>query len=563
MVMTRLFTEAGEKLYKDEVRIPWDRHPRPLMERDSFLNLCGWWDFSVYHNASPYPVKEKRIRVPFPPESILSGIETHFPEGAELIYEREIVIPEGFRDEKLLLHIDAADQHAEVFIDGKSYGRHSGGYEHFTVDISDAPDRFRLRIVTVDDLRDLREPYGKQRIKRGGMWYTPFSGLWQSVWIESVREIHVENIVIKTDTEKACISTEDQRHNGIVTVYGPSGEESFDLVRGRAVISPGVKRNWTPDDPYLYHFSLSLDSGDRVRSYFALRKISIDSVDGVKRIFLNGSPYFFNGVLDQGYYSDGISTPADPSLFESDIKTLKSLGFNTLRKHIKVESDLYYAACDRLGMVVFQDMVNNGHYSFFLDTLLPNIGFPERDDTHSREDRQIRDTFKKRAVETVRQLRSFPCILYWTVFNEGWGQFDSEEIYGEIKKMLPDSIIDSASGWFDMGKSDVLSLHRYNEKYIFEPSDRPIILSECGGFACRAEGHLYNPGKVYGYGTLKSFGKLEQRIRELYEEEIKPAIKYGLSGSIYTQVSDVEDEVNGILSYDRRVVKIKERIEVP
>ncbi|MCR4590907.1 MAG: hypothetical protein K5668_08810 [Lachnospiraceae bacterium] len=560
--MQKLYTVEGEKLNNDPDIIPWNVYPRPLMERDSFLNLCGWWDFSVEFGGRPLPVKSSRIRVPFPPESLLSGIDTHFPEKSELIYKRKVSIPEGFRSDRLLLHVDAADQHAEVYINDEKTGGHDGGYQHFTLDISQAPDEFTLKIVTRDDLRDLREPYGKQRIKRGGMWYTPFSGLWQSVWIESVKDIYVKELVINTDRSEARISTGDEKHNGKIIVHCPSGDESHDLVAGEAVIAPGEIRNWTPDDPYLYRFELSLDSGDTARSYFALRDISIDSIDGVPEICLNGKPFFFNGLLDQGYFSDGLSTPADPSLYEKDIKILKDLGFNTLRKHVKVDPDLYYAACDRLGMVVFQDMVNNGHYSFLLDTALPNVGFPNRDDRKTRVPPNVRTFFIRRAEETVKQLRSFPCIMYWTIFNEGWGQFDSETVFNRLKELLPDSVIDAASGWHDMGVSDVKSLHRYNEKYIFQPFDKPIILSECGGFAFKVEDHVYNPGKVYGYGTIKEYDKLEERIEKLYEEEIIPCVGKGLSGSIYTQVSDVEDEINGIMTYDRRVVKIRKRIEV-
>ena len=561
--MQELYTVEGEKLKNDPEWIPWNMHPRPLMERDSFLNLCGWWDFSVNHGGHIIKTDSDKIRVPFPPESLLSGINTHFPEGAELIYERDIVIPEGFREDRLLLHIDAADQHAEVFIDGEKYGGHDGGYEHFTIDISSAPDSFRLKVVISDDLHDLREPYGKQRIRRGGMWYTPFSGLWQIVWIESVRENYVKEIEIHTDRKEARISTGDPSHKGYLIVHCPEGEERHELINGEVKICPKSVRNWTPEDPYLYRFELFLDGGDRFRSYFALRDVTIETVDGVPEILLNGKPYFFNGLLDQGYFSDGLSTPAGPSLYEQDIERMKALGFNTLRKHVKVEPDVYYAACDRLGMVVFQDMVNNGHYSFLLDTALPNVGFPSKDDTKTRVPHDVHAFFIRRSVETVKQLKNYPCILYWTLFNEGWGQYDSASVYKVIKELVPDSVIDAASGWYDMDVGDVKSLHRYNEKYIFQPFEKPIILSEFGGFAFKVEGHVFHPGKIYGYGTIKDYEKLEERVNELYDEEIVPCIGKGLSGCIYTQVSDVEDEINGIMTYDRRVIKLKNRIELP
>ncbi len=554
--MQELFTEEGYKLYNDPERIPWDVYPRPLMERDSFLNLCGWWDFSVKEGDSVI-LENSSVRVPFPPESVLSGINTHFPEGAALIYKREVELPPGFRKERLILHVDAADQHARVFADGKLCGSHDGGYEHFSMELPVDKDSFSLVIETTDDLRDQDEPYGKQRIKRGGMWYTPFSGIWQSVWLESVPDEYVKKLVINSGREEVSVSTQDESQEGLIRVFTPEGEESFELKGGEAVIKPRCIRNWCPEDPYLYHFELELKGGDRLRSYFALRDIRTGTDEnGVPRLFLNGKPCFFNGLLDQGYFSDGLSTPADPSLYESDIMKVKELGFNTLRKHVKVEPDLYYAACDRLGIVVFQDMINNGHYSFFHDTALPNIGFPNRDDTKIHVDDRTRSIFISRAKSAVKQLNSFPCILYWTIFNEGWGQFDSVNMCRIFKEMLPDSIVDAASGWHDMGAGDVKSIHKYNDRYVFKASDKPVILSEFGGYTCRIGGHLLNEDKSYGYGAAENPAELAERLEKLYREEIFPAVENGLCAAIYTQLSDVEDEINGILTYDHKVCKL-------
>ncbi len=556
--MKELFTEEGLKLYNDPEKVPWDIYPRPLLKRDSFFNLNGWWDFSVNCSDPSVSPEADRIRVPFPPEALLSGINRHFPEDAVLVYERRVTLPPGFRKSRLLLHVGAADQHAGVFINGDLYGTHDGGYEHFRVDISGAPEEFSLKIETRDSLMDRDEPYGKQRIKRGGMWYTPFSGLWQSVWIESVPEEYVQRISIRTDMGCARIYTGDKAHNGVIRLETPSGEETHELKDGEAVIKPGEIRNWSPEDPYLYHFELTLSGGDRIRSYFALRQISIGNIDGTPRLLLNGKPYFFNGLLDQGYFSDGLSTPADPSLYSLDIMTAKDLGFNTLRKHVKLEPDLYYAECDRLGMVVFQDMVNNGHYSFLLDTALPNIGFPNRDDTKIHVDDRTRSVFLSRCRSGIKQLSSFPCILYWTVFNEGWGQFDSVNVYRIIKELLPESVIDAASGWHDMGAGDVKSVHKYNGRYVFKRDEKPVVLSEFGGFSCAVEDHIANTGKSYGYGSCGSLEQFSERLKKLYEEEIRPAVEKGLCGAVYTQVSDVEDEINGIVTYDRRVKKLPE-----
>ncbi len=549
-------TNSGKRLTESPEAPVWNKHPRPLIRRDSFLNLCGKWNFSVREDGIKLDIGTNSIKVPFPPESVLSGINRHFSEGAELVYERTVNLPEGFRLDKVLLHIDGADQHAEVYAEDKLIGSHDGGYGHFTLDISDCPDTFRLKIVVRDDLRNLSEPYGKQSMKRGGMWYTPFSGLWQPVWIESVPGIHVSAIKIKTDLEKAVISTGDLSHRGSVTIETGRGEKVFPLIGGRAVVEPDEPVLWTPEEPYLYHFTLWLDSGDEISSYFALREIKVLENEDGSRITLNGKPYFFHGLLDQGYFSDGLSTPADPKVYEDDILTAKSMGFNTLRKHLKVEPDLFYAACDSLGMIVFQDMVNNSDYNFMRDIALPNMGFVLKDDRNTHTDQKIRETFLTRMEETIEQLFSFPSIMYWTIFNEGWGQFDSQLVRLRLKKLDSSRLIDAASGWFDRGAGDVTSVHSYNKHYRHRQQKKPVILSECGGYACAINSHSFNPSNIYGYGKFRTAGELEERVERFYTEDILPAIKQGLCGCIYTQLSDIEDEVNGLLTYDRLVTKL-------
>lgn len=558
--MQTLYTDEGKKLLSNTEEIPWQEYPRPLLKRDSFMNLCGWWDFSVYENGSRIDTGNKKIRVPFPPESVLSGIERHFAEGASLIYERNVTLPPGFRKEKVLLHIDGADQHSRIFINGEPAGEHSGGYEHFTVDITSYGGSFSLMIETVDDLRDRREPYGKQRLKRGGMWYTPFSGIWQPVWIESVPGSYIRSLTIDTDMEQAVIDTKDPSIKGTVTVTAPNGILKVPLENGRVVIRPEAPRLWSPDDPYLYNFTVITESGDEVHSYFAMRRISVGSSEGVSRILLNGKPYFFHGLLDQGYFSDGLCTPADPSLFEKDILTAKSMGFNTLRKHIKVEPDIYYAACDRLGMIVFQDMVNNGSYNFFRDTIFPNLGFKKKKDKNFHPNKETRSYFLRRMEQTVGQLYSFPSILYWTIFNEGWGQFDSVAVCERLKELDQSRIIDAASGWFDQITGDVCSIHVYNNPYFHLPDKRPIILSECGGYSYSVPDHIFNHKRTYGYGSANSSRQLFDRIKRLYLSEIRPYIKKGMCGSIYTQLSDVEDETNGLITYDRKELKVSPEV---
>jgi hypothetical protein len=279
-------------------------------------------------------------------------------------------------------------------------------------------------------------------------------------------------------------------------------------------------------------------------------------VDGVPRLCLNGKPYFFHGLLDQGYWPDGLFTPAEPDCYSDDILAMKKLGFNMLRKHIKVEPEQFYYDCDRLGMVVFQDMVNNGDYSFLRDTALPTVGLQKMPDGRLHGNPATRQAFIDGMSATVNQLKNHPSILYWTIFNEGWGQFDSSAMYDKLRQLDDTRWIDSTSGWFRCGKSDVESLHCYFKKYRFKKDEKPVVLSEFGGFSHGVGGHLFNTEKSYGYGSCKNLEELADRIESVYTDEIVPAAKHGLCASVYTQVSDVEDEINGLVTYDRKIEKL-------
>ena len=371
----RLYTKEGKNLSGQ----PWNVYPRPQLKRDSFVCLNGEWDFAV--NERNYTEK---ILVPFAPESMLSGVEKVFSDNDVLWYKTEFSLPENFAKERIILHFGAVDQRAEVFLNGVFVGSHEGGYLPFCFDITDFLDEKNVLEVSVKDtLNDLVLPYGKQCRKRGGMWYTPVTGIWQTVWLESVNRKHIESIKIDVQRSSAKISVVGA-DRGVVTVTIPDGEVEFPLENGVANINIENPRNWSPEDPYLYLFTI--DTGDDfVESYFALRTLEILEIDGIKRLCLNGKPYFFHGLLDQGYWSDGLFTPATPNGFESDILAMKKLGFNMLRKHIKIEPEQFYFDCDRLGMVVFQDMVNNGDYSFLRDTVLPTFFLKKLDDKRATD----------------------------------------------------------------------------------------------------------------------------------------------------------------------------------
>ena len=548
-MLQQLMTTHGENLNGT----PWMVYPRPQMKRDSYINLNGQWEFSCNYGE---PEGVKTINVPFCPESVLSGIGKHFAEGAWLCYTRKLILPEGFNRGRVLLHIGAADQNTEIFVNRKKVLRHEGGYDAFAADITDYLQEGEnlLMIGCTDSLRDQAFPYGKQVMKRGGMWYTPVSGIWQTVWLESVPETYIEKLNIENRGYSVTISTVPAL-NGKVMVKGLG---DFPLENGAVTITPENPRLWSPEDPYLYDFAVEAGK-DRVESYFAIRSLEVKKVGKYPRLCLNGKPYFFHALLDQGYWPDGILTPAAPECYADDIMAMKRQGFNTLRKHIKVEAEEFYYQCDRLGMIVFQDMVNNSDYGYIRDTVLPTLflSYQKRSDSNLHTDENHRRRFLSCMEATVNQLKNHPCICYWTIFNEGWGQFDSDNVYEKFKKLDDTRFIDATSGWFRRKKTDVDSRHVYFRKVNLRGDGmKPLVVSEFGGKTWKVEGHVFNPDKSYGYGGCKTKEELNDALVKLYMEEILPCVKNGLCAAVYTQVSDVEDEINGLVTYDRKVEKL-------
>ena len=543
-----LYTPEGEALQGT----PWEIYPRPQLKRNSYVNLNGIWDFAVSEKED-IPAFDKTINVPFCPESLLSGLKMEIKPGSYLFYRRYFSMQK--RAGRLLLHIGAADQIADIYVNQNHVCHHEGGYNTFCADITDAlAEENELIIRVFDDLRDQSFPYGKQTLKRGGMWYTPVSGIWQTVWLEWVPETFIEELDVRVDLRQAVITTTPAL-NGAVFCDG----KEYPLADGKAIVTPENPHLWSPEDPFLYDIVIETDA-DRVESYFALRTIEAKTVHGIPRLCLNSKPYFFHGLLDQGYWPDGLFTPAKPECYVNDILEMKRLGFNTLRKHIKVEPEEFYYQCDKLGMVVFQDMVNNGDYNFLRDTALPTVGIQKLNDKQMHKDPCTRKRFLETMKATVKQLKNHPCILYWTIFNEGWGQFDSEAVYEQLKADEPDRIIDATSGWFRQERSDVDSRHIYFTPWsTLKVSHKPLVLSEFGGYAYPVEGHLFNTGNSYGYKACKSEAHFRESVDKLYREKVIPAAKKGLCAAIITQVSDVEDEINGFLTYDRKVNKADEK----
>ena len=541
-----LTTAFAKDLENEEV--PFNVYPRPAFRRDSFMCLNGKWDFSVERGDKKSSLG--KILVPFPPESALSGIERITEKGDVLHYSRTFSLPEGFRKDRVLLHFGAVDQEAWVEVNGRRVCSHEGGYLPFQADITDAlvQGENTLTVKAWDELKPAL-PYGKQSKKPGGMWYTPVSGIWQTVWLESVPKNAVEAIEIQTDTEGATVRVigGDEKKRLILSGEGFSQEYRFCGETLRLNLPDGKK--WTPETPYLYGITLFCGE-DRIESYFALREITVEKRGGVPLICLNGEPYHFHGVLDQGYFPDGIFLPASPRSFAEDILQMKAHGFNMLRKHIKVEPALFYYECDRLGMAVFQDFVNCGSYSFLRDTALPTLGIKKG--IRVRRSAETKSSFIQTALATQKLLAPYPSVLLYTIFNEGWGQFDADKLYRLFKKADPTRLYDATSGWFWEKESDVDSHHIYFKKLkLPKGGKKPLFLSEFGGYACKIEGHSFLEKGEYGYRFFKKAEDWEEAVIALYENEVLPLVKLGLCATVITQLSDVEEETNGFLTYDR------------
>ena len=540
---------------------PLLEYPRPQFVRNSYLNLNGEWDFTFAKAPDCKTDCNQKITVPYSPESVLSGIGRAPQKDEYLVYRKTAHFPADFIKSKTLLHIGAVDQECEIFVNGISFGSFANGYLPIECDISNAVKvgDNELCIIVKDSLSYLY-PTGKQRAKRGGIWYTPVSGIWQTVWAESLPEKHIESAKITPNFEEGSVKIEVVGAKDFEAKISFAGEEIFaGNFNSLAEIKIPEPKYWSPEVPNLY--DLTLKSGeDEVKSYFALRKF--EAKNG--RFYLNGKPYFVNGLLDQGYFSDGIYTPASYDAFKGDILSMKALGFNALRKHIKIEPMAFYHLCDKLGMLVLQDTVNVGKYSFFKDTILPFAGFKGfKKPPYINVNRKQQESFTEHSKALVKYLYNCPSVVYYTIFNEGWGQFDGDKLYKILKEEDPTRVYDSTSGWFWQNLSDVTSYHIYFKPIKLAPSERPIIVSEFGGYSHVCKGHEFNTSKTFGYRIYKDLQEFEDDFVKLYTDEISGNLKNGLAGAIYTQVSDVEDECNGILTYDRKVCKLNAQRILP
>ena len=570
-----MLTPWGEALDREH---PLPEYPRPQLRRNSYLNLNGIWEYAITKTAEKPAAMQGEIVVPFSPETPLSGVGHILQPDEYLWYRRSVTLPEGFfRGGRLLLHFGAVDQCCTVWVNGQEAGSHTGGYLPFALDVTELieGDAFTLELRVTDPTDTGSLSRGKQRLKNTGIWYTPQSGIWQTVWMECVPENYLRSLRITPKPEENAVHIRleaDDPAMAAVTICRDGGiiaEGQTDENGESTLTIPAEElRLWSPENPFLYDAAITLAGGDKVESYFGMRAFGIGKDEkGLPRLLLNGKPYFQNGLLDQGYWSDGYYTaPSDEALIH-DIAEMKRLGFNMLRKHIKVEPLRWYYHCDRLGMLVWQDMMNGGEsYSPLSIYVFSNLGLRVKDDRYryfSRSDEAGRTHYYEELGQMIDLLYNTVSLALWVPVNEGWGQFDALKAAAFIRKRDDTRPIDHASGWYDQGGGDIKSIHWYFRPYHHkQPSkeQRPICLTEYGGYNCAVPGHCWGEGAEFGYKKISDPAEFNRAFQKLIEEQIIPAKERGLAAAVYTQVSDVEGERNGLLTYDRKVCKANEAI---
>ena len=574
-----IYTPWGEKLDKNNVL---QEYPRPQFQRNSYLNLNGIWKYALRDKGQNLGDKyDGDIVVPFSIESPLSGVGKALKPGMSLFYNKKIDLTKIENKGRFILNFGAVDQETDVYINEKHVGNHKGGYLSFSFDITDyIQDLSNVDIIVrvLDDLKENGEAYGKQASPRGNIYYVPTGGIWQTVWIESVPVNYLKNVKMTPlfDEEKIeffpeCIIEDNKKLKNNIINYiitdknGKSITGEIPMSEKTLISLPQPILNWSPEEPNLYTVNFTFND-DKVSSYFAMRKFSIkEDSRNVKRLFLNNKPYFHIGVLDQGYWSDGFYTAPSDEALKYDIIKMKEMGFNMLRKHIKVEPMRWYYYCDTLGMIVWQDMVSGGSfYNPIVAMITPALHINLPDNWYKffgRGTEESRNTYYRELKEMIDQLYNVPSISTWVPFNEGWGQFDALKAVDFIKELDTSRYIDHASGFHDQYGGDFNSQHIYFGKIDFgeEKYGRVKVLSEFGGYSLVEEGHC-GSDHHFGYFYYNSREELNNAFKKLIIDDIIPVIPKGLSATVYTQVSDVEDEVNGLMTYDRKIIKVNEKM---
>lgn len=571
--MNAIRTPWAEKVDKS---CPLSEYPRPQMERASYQCLNGKYEYAITKNtASQMGEAAGEILVPFAVESELSGVQKSLQADELLWYRRKFTVNENYDGKRVLLNFGAVDWQCEVFVNGTKIGGHTGGYCPFSFDITEylKADENELTVKVSDPTDSADQPRGKQIRKPVGFWYTATSGIWQTVWLEVVPETYIKSIKLTPDIDTASLDLSvDFVGEARVRATAFDGETAiaaaeFDKSGKLNIPNPKL---WSPESPFLYDLKIELvknaEALDEVKSYFGMRKFSMENdKKGYVRLCLNNEPYFQKGLLDQGYWPDGgLTAPTDEAL-SYDVQKMHDLGYNMLRKHIKVEPARWYYHCDHIGMLVWQDMPNGCSINQMIVGVLPNIGIkmlPDKyEKLYNRQNKEAQQLYRNELDEMISALYNCVSICCWVPFNEAWGQFDAKNVANHVKRLDPTRFVDHASGWHDQGGGDFKSIHKYIlPLHPYVRDNRAFVISEYGGYSNVVKNHVWNIRKCFGYLMFRNKKTLSNAYRRLHTGKAIPLIKHGLCALVYTQVSDVENEVNGVLTYDRKVVKLDENM---
>lgn len=565
-IMTRWAKEVDPKN-------PLPEYPRPQLRREDWLSLNGLWDYAILPKQEEFAKNfQGKILVPFPVESALSGVGRKLKPNQKLWYYRNFKIPKSWLGKKILLHFGAVDWETEIWVNKNVVGTHKGGYTPFKFEISDFLTQSKENeiILSVWDPSDKgRQERGKQSLKPSFITYTAVSGIWQTVWLEPVSETYIESLKmvsnIDNETLKLSVNIKDQKRDNIIHICVFNKENQIitekKTKKKDIILSVKLPNLWSPESPYLYSIKVKIERDktiiDNVESYFGMRKISLSKTEyGIKHIELNNKPLFQYGTLDQGYWPDGLYTAPTDKALRYDIDITKELGFNMIRKHVKMEPARWYYHCDKKGILVWQDMPNGG----FIEIVeIPN-NIKDRKETRYESDKK---NYLNELDSMIKTLINSPSIVAWVPFNEGWGQFDTEKVVNRIRKLDPSRLVDAASGWYDVGVGDICDRHSYPNPIMPQKDKiitRAAVVGEFGGLGLEIKDHMWSFQKSFVYRNFPDKLKLTKRYERLVAK-LKMLIQKGLSAAVYTQITDVEQEINGLLTYDREIIKLdKEKL---
>lgn len=551
-----LLTSWAEKVNPDEI---WKEYPRPQHQRREWQSLNGLWNYAITEeNQSPTEINDGEILVPFPVESALSGVMKSVSPTQILWYSRKFEIPENWKNRRIILHFGAVEWLMTCLVNGKEAGSHKGGFDPFSFDITPflKEGENELKVAVMDPTNTGDQPVGKQTLEPEGIFYTAVTGIWQTVWMEPVNETYLKSFELTPNIDNGTITivpdVQGDKQNAKLQIEVFDGDNMIvaktEELLDSLIFEIQDQKLWHPDDPFLYDMKISLliedKPVDEIQSYFGMRKIHIDVADdGFTRMFLNNEPYFHNGPLDQGYWPDGLYCPPSDQAMEEEVQIIKDMGFNMLRKHVKIEPHRFYYWCDKKGILVWQDMPNGD------EKIGPNDPDIVRTEASAKQ-------FEFELTQMIKTHFNHPSIIMWVPFNEGWGQYNTAEITDMVKKMDPSRLVNNTSGWSDRGVGDVHDIHNYPEPAMPDPEkDRAVVLGEFGGISLSLPEHLWDEESHWGYAEINDeeafTAQYENYYTKVWELEQK-----GLSAAVYTQITDVESETNGLLTYDRKISKI-------